>query len=74
MFGNISLTISSTVGNPVHGSSNISRLSVIALQILETHTVHLCYIQNLFCMDMEWLGEEGVDIKIWKEDAEGCSL
>ena len=29
---------------------------------------------KLFCTDMEWLGEEGAGIKIWKEDAEGHSL
>ena len=27
-----------------------------------------------FCIDVEWLGEEGAGIKIWKEDAEGRSL
>nr|PNR45284.1 hypothetical protein PHYPA_015055 [Physcomitrium patens] len=29
---------------------------------------------KLFCTDVEWLGEEGAGIKIWKEDAQGCSL
>nr|PNR26858.1 hypothetical protein PHYPA_030339 [Physcomitrium patens] len=29
---------------------------------------------KLFCTDVEWLGEEGACIKIWKEDAQGCSL
>ena len=29
---------------------------------------------KLFCTDIEWLGEEGAGIKIWKEDAEGHSL
>ena len=29
---------------------------------------------KLFCTDVEWLGEEGAGIKIWKEDAEGRSL
>ena len=29
---------------------------------------------KLFCTDVEWLGEGGVGIKIWKEDAQGCSL
>uniref|UniRef100_A9U6H3 Predicted protein n=1 Tax=Physcomitrium patens TaxID=3218 RepID=A9U6H3_PHYPA len=29
---------------------------------------------KLFCTDVEWLGEEGAGIKIWKEDAHGCSL
>ena len=29
---------------------------------------------KLFCTDMEWLGEEGAGIKIWKKNAEGHSL
>ena len=29
---------------------------------------------KLFCTDVEWLGEGGAGIKIWKEDAEGHSL
>ena len=29
---------------------------------------------KLFCTDVEWLGEEEADIKIWKEDAQGHSL
>ena len=29
---------------------------------------------KLFCIDVEWLREGGVGIKIWKEDAQGCSL
>ena len=29
---------------------------------------------KLFCTDTEWLGENGAGIKIWKEDAQGCSL
>ena len=29
---------------------------------------------KLFCTDVEWLGEGGAGIKIWKEVAQGCSL
>ena len=29
---------------------------------------------KLFCTNVEWLGEGGVGIKIWKEDAHRCSL
>ena len=29
---------------------------------------------KLFCTDVEWLGEGGAGIKIWKEDAHGRSL
>ena len=29
---------------------------------------------KLFCTDVEWLGEGGAGIKIWKEDAQGHSL
>ena len=29
---------------------------------------------KLFCTDVEWLGEGGASIKIWKEDAQGRSL
>ena len=29
---------------------------------------------KLFCTDIEWLGESGAGIKIWKEDAQGHSL
>ena len=29
---------------------------------------------KLFCTDVEWLGEGGAGIKIWKEDAQGRSL
>ena len=29
---------------------------------------------KLFCTDTEWLGENRVGIKIWKEDAQGRSL
>ena len=29
---------------------------------------------KLFCTDVEWLGEGGAGIKIWKEDAHGHSL
>ena len=29
---------------------------------------------KLFCTYVEWLGEEGAGIKIWKEDAQGRTL
>nr|PNR49411.1 hypothetical protein PHYPA_011307 [Physcomitrium patens] len=29
---------------------------------------------KLFYTDVEWLGEKGASIKIWKEDIQGCSL
>ena len=29
---------------------------------------------KLFCTNVKWLGEGGVGIKIWKEDAQGHSL
>ena len=29
---------------------------------------------KLFCIDVEWLGEGGAGIKMWKEDVQGCSL